>query len=315
MFDILTTPRGPNPTEIYKLPPGPPQGKWILHRSRRKREKEVYQDYKRFPWRGERQAQTDPPRTALLGAMLDLEMRRVPAKVRQALPRSGVYPTVVDYDPGPGPNPFLAPPENPDELQARLNTDKPYPGWKPDPKWDLSKVRNPADYHQGPYGKRNIWDTNMEDLFTKGGLSKEFDRSVRRLFGIDDKVVEEDGDPLPSSGRGDRPIRIPTRHRHNPNNVPPPVGNLGPHGGAVPGGGLNDPVGLPVPGVADPHRPPNPRRRPRPEDDDDHTAEPPRRRHRHDPGLRSALDRLRQAAARGVRGGGGPPATGRRQSV
>lgn len=265
MYDILSTPRGPNPIELFKAVQGPTIANWVIHRSRRKREKEVYQDYKRFPWRGERQAQIDPLRTTLMANALDRELAAVPARVRQALPPSGNYPSVTDIELGPGPNPFLDKPENPDEMATRLQ--------------EQELLENPSNWKDGPgsHGK-HIW----QDIFKAfSGDEKALDQFMGRMLNIDKKqepTVEEDGQYLDE--RTGRKIRMPHTRRPldaaAPPANPPPIGNMGSGGGAVPGGGLVDPTGLP--NYAAPHRP-QPKRQ-REEDDAPPAAVPPGRRQR-----------------------------------
>lgn len=155
MLEVLTTPRGPNPFESFKAVHGPTIAKWVVHRSRRKREKEIYQDWKRHPWKGERQAQTDAPRTAKLAATLDRELAKVPAVVMRNLPRSGNYPTVVGFDDGPGPNPWFGSPPS-DEQRAAIRAEMA----GPPPDYDF-RVRplevNGGNYEDGPHSTPSIW--------------------------------------------------------------------------------------------------------------------------------------------------------------
>lgn len=267
MYDILTTPRGPNPIEVFKAVQGPTIANWVIHRSRRKREKEVYQDYKRFPWRGERQAQIDPLRTTLVANALDRELAAVPARVRQALPPSGNYPSVTDIELGPGPNPFLDKPENPDEMVKRLQEQ------------ELSE--NPSNWKDGPGSNgKNIW----QDVFKAfSGDEKALQQFMHRMLNVNKKeqpLVDEEGQYL-DEGTG-RKVRMPYTKRPALAPAPaapvqpPPIGNMGPRGGAVPGGGLVDPAGLP--NYAAPHRP-QPKRQ-REEEEDAPQAVPPGRRQR-----------------------------------
>lgn len=116
MHEVLTVPRPSNPIEVFRAVQGPTLASWVVHRSRQKRIMEVHQDLARSPWRGERQAQTDPPRTARMAAMLDKELAFVPPAVRRKLPKGGNYPVVAELESGTGPNPFLDPPDNPDAM-------------------------------------------------------------------------------------------------------------------------------------------------------------------------------------------------------
>lgn len=106
MLEIVTTPRGPAPTVLYQATTSIP-GTWRVQRSWRKREKEVFQHLNADPWRGERQAQTDPLRTMRLAGTLDRELARVPLAERHTLPRGGLYPVVHDVEEGPGPHPWF----------------------------------------------------------------------------------------------------------------------------------------------------------------------------------------------------------------
>lgn len=110
MLEQITTPRGPNPFITYKSPRDPVPAKWVIHRSWRKNEKFIYQDFASQPRRAERQVQMDPPRTQRVAAMLDRERAMVPLGLARNLPPSGNYPTVVGIEDGPGPNPWFGPP-------------------------------------------------------------------------------------------------------------------------------------------------------------------------------------------------------------
>lgn len=107
MYDVVTTPRGPNPTLLFKAPPGPTIARWKVHRSWRKREKEVVQEWNRFPWRGERQGQKAINLYHSNSVMVDADMARVPIGPRMANPPSGLYPIVRGFDEGPGPHPWF----------------------------------------------------------------------------------------------------------------------------------------------------------------------------------------------------------------
>lgn len=259
MYDVLTTPRGPHPIDVFKAVHGPTLATWVIHRSRRKREMEVFQDYRRVPWRGERQAQSDPLRTTLMAVALDRELAGVPAQVRETLPRSGGYPVVTDVEEGPGPNPFLDPPENPDDTVKRLQ------------KWDLPQ--NPSNWTDGPGGdpkKKTIW-RDIFDAFT--GNEATIDAFVDRSVGKQRPTVDEDGDALASADG--RKVRIPYTRRPPVGRLPetasapppgrpskrprpadavpvgvvpsrpPPIGHMGSRGGATAGGTLVAPAALP----------------------------------------------------------------------
>lgn len=107
MYEVVTTPRGPNPTLLFKGPPGPTLARWKIHRSWRKREKEVVQEWNRFPWRGERQGQKAVNLYHSNSVMVDADMARVPVGPRMANPPSGLYPIVRGFDEGPGPHPWF----------------------------------------------------------------------------------------------------------------------------------------------------------------------------------------------------------------
>lgn len=107
MYEVVTTPRGPNPTLLFKGPPGPTLARWKIQRSWRKREKEVVQEWNRFPWRGERQGQKAVNLYHSNSVMVDADMARVPIGPRMANPPSGLYPIVRGFDEGPGPHPWF----------------------------------------------------------------------------------------------------------------------------------------------------------------------------------------------------------------
>jgi hypothetical protein len=107
MYDVVTTPRAPNPALLFKGPPGPTLARWKVHRSWRKREKEVVQEWNRFPWRGERQGQKAINLYHSNSVMVDADMARVPIGPRMANPPSGLYPIVRGFDEGPGPHPWF----------------------------------------------------------------------------------------------------------------------------------------------------------------------------------------------------------------
>lgn len=112
MYDVVTTPRGPNPIEVFKGPIPPALGNWIEHRSRRKREAEVFQDLQRHPWVGVRQAgygraaQYGTNLYGMTARAVDTEIRKVPYEVRLHNPPAGTFPLVVGEEMGTGPGPW-----------------------------------------------------------------------------------------------------------------------------------------------------------------------------------------------------------------
>ena len=213
MYDVLRTPRLPNPTVLFKPPLAPPLGTWTVQRSRRKREMEVYAD----PFRGqgftmERQVQLDRLRTTRMAVALERELARAPTAFRRNMPPSGNYPTVTDVDPGPGPNPFFGPAENPDEVLERLER----PPRKPQDRDPgvANLARNNASYQDGPGSRPSIFAGPL-----RRPVPMEIDEPL--------PLVTTDGEPLAQAERPRPPVGAP---------APPPNRRTGQGAPAAPAG-------------------------------------------------------------------------------
>lgn len=106
MLEIFTVPYQPHPNETHHAPPGPTLAKWIEHRQRRTRTKEVFGDLQVFPWVGERQAGKAANLYTNTARQVDQELRALPYAQRLVQPASGNWPIVQGSELGPGPNPW-----------------------------------------------------------------------------------------------------------------------------------------------------------------------------------------------------------------
>lgn len=152
MYDLVTTPRGPNPILTYRSAPGPTLARWVVHRSRRKREAELFQDLQRHPWVGVRQAGHAVNLYGTTARQVDEDLRRVPYEVRLHNPPAGTFPLITGREVGTGPGPWWGHTREEDvvargkaERTVRDEWDRRESAWK-------SRLRkgNDANYRDGP---------------------------------------------------------------------------------------------------------------------------------------------------------------------
>jgi hypothetical protein len=162
MYETLTVPYVPRPTERFQPIGGPTIAKWTLHRSRRQRLEERFQDLNQHPWRGERQVGQARGLYANNVRQADRDLLNVPYADRVVLPASGNYPLVQGLEVGTGPHPWLA---ATDAFYLDSNLSRPSgrntgARGRPDPVRGKAAVSttatqtNNADWEQGPNARR-----------------------------------------------------------------------------------------------------------------------------------------------------------------
>lgn len=108
MHELVTIPFAPRPTERFKAVGGPTIAKWKVHRARRCRREERWQDLNQHPWRGERQVGQSRGLYANNVRQAERDLLNVPYADRILNPASGNYPLVQGLEKGTGPHPWIA---------------------------------------------------------------------------------------------------------------------------------------------------------------------------------------------------------------
>lgn len=115
MYEEVVAPKQPRGIETFRGPPSPAQYNYKVVRGRAVRKAEVYQDLRRFPWRGEQQVQRVGNLYSRNATQTDTDLRTLPYWDRLGNPPSGSWPVVQGIETGSGPHPWLqrTPPEFP----------------------------------------------------------------------------------------------------------------------------------------------------------------------------------------------------------
>lgn len=166
MIDNVTSFRKPRVNQTYAVGSCGtdqfPQAKWAVHRAWRLREKTVYQDLRRHPWRDVMQATRPFGHFAQIARGVDKDMHDTPLFTRLRSRGGGVFPIVQGRENGPGPNPwFDSSPAAPDpgaaafdrSLHDPARSDQRLKAFDPNGPGDFVNWRdpkNPADHSAGP---------------------------------------------------------------------------------------------------------------------------------------------------------------------